>query len=120
MRARGEWTRDGRRQQRRRGRRRRAPAGAAPATPVAPFPAEVEWVDEIAGRRLSTYTDRMRSCSRVTVAAHPAVSVPCGFTADGLPVRLRLVGRYGDEAGLLAVAAEVVEATGAASRRPAL
>ncbi|MBN2204558.1 MAG: amidase, partial [Thermoleophilia bacterium] len=91
---------------------------AAPTTQVAPFPVEKEWVDEIAGRRLSTYTDWMRSCSRITVTAHPAVSVPCGFTADGLPVGLQLVGRYGDEAGLLAVADLVVAATGASARRP--
>ena len=91
---------------------------AAPATQVAPFPLEKEWVDDIAGHRLSTYTDWMRSCSRVTVTAHPAVSVPCGFTADGLPVGLQLVGRYGGEAGLLAIAEMVVRATGASARRP--
>jgi amidase len=91
---------------------------AAPATQVAPFPVEKEWVDEIDGRRLSTYTDWMRSCSRITVTAHPAVSVPCGFTADGLPVGLQLVGRYGDEARLLAIAEMVATATGAYARRP--
>ena len=91
---------------------------AAPVTQVAPFPVEVEWVDEIAGRHLSTYTEWMRSCSRITVTAHPAVSVPCGFTDAGLPVGLQLVGRYGDEAGLLAVADAVVAATGASARRP--
>ena len=91
---------------------------AAPATQVAPFPVEKEWVDEIDGHRLSTYTDWMRSCSRITVTAHPAMSVPCGFTADGLPVGLQLVGRYGDEAGLLAIAERVVAAIGATARRP--
>jgi amidase len=91
---------------------------AAPATQVAPFPVEKEWVNEIDGHRLSTYTDWMRSCSRITVTAHTAMSVPCGFTADGLPVGLQLIGRYGDEAGLLAIAEMVVAATGAAARRP--
>ena len=93
---------------------------AGPATQVAPFPVEIEWVDEIDGCRLSTYTDWMRSCSRITVTAHPAVSLPCGFTKAGLPVGLQLVGRYGDEAGLLAVADGVVSAIGAVARRPAL
>jgi amidase len=46
--------------------------------------------------------------------------VPCGFTDDGLPVGLQLVGRYGDETGLLAVAEQVMEATGAGARRPSL
>ena len=93
---------------------------AAPATQVAPFAVEIEWVDEIDGHHLATYTDWMRSCSRITVTAHPAVSVPCGFTDDGLPVGLQLVGRYGDETGLLAVAEQVMEATGAGARRPSL
>ena len=93
---------------------------AAPATQVAPFPVEIEWVDEIDGHHLAKYTDWMRSCSRITVTAHPAVSVPCGFTDDGLPVGLQLVGCYGDETGLLAAAEQVMEATGAGARRPSL
>ena len=93
---------------------------AGPTTQVTPFPVETEWVNEINGCQLSTYTDWMRSCSRITVTACPAVSVPCGFTEAGLPVGLQLVGRYGDEAGLLALADTVVSAIGAATWRPSL
>jgi amidase len=93
---------------------------AAPATQVVPFPVEIEWVNEIDGHHLATYTDWMRSCSRVTVTAHPAVSVPSAFTDSGLPVGLQLVGRYGDETGLLTLAEQVMKATGAAARRPSL
>ncbi|HEY8697926.1 MAG TPA: amidase family protein [Rhizomicrobium sp.] len=35
----------------------------------------------------------------------PAASIPCGFTGDGLPVGLQIVGRMFDDAGVLAVAA---------------
>lgn len=91
---------------------------ALPTAQVAPFPVEVEWVTEIAGEPQHTYIDWMRTCSRITVTAHPAVSVPAGFTADGLPVGLQLVGPYGADLRLLRVAAAFVEATGHAGVRP--
>jgi hypothetical protein len=50
-----------------------------------------------------------RSCSRITVTAHPAVSVPAGLTAAGLPVGLQLVGRYGADRRLLEIAAAIME-----------
>jgi amidase len=93
---------------------------ALPASLVPPFPVEVDWVREIAGVRLENYLDWMRACTRISVTAHPAISVPFGFTPDGLPVGLQLVGRYGDEAGLLRVAAVVEAAAGASERRPAI
>lgn len=93
---------------------------ALPASLVPPFPIEVEWVREIAGVQLETYLDWMRACTRISVTAHPAISVPFAFTADGLPVGLQLVGRYGDERGLLRLAAAVEAAAGASARRPSL
>jgi len=93
---------------------------ALPASLVPPFPAEQEWVDEIAGVRLDTYVDWMRACTRISVTAHPAISIPFAFTADGLPVGLQLVGRYGDERGLLDFAAGIETAAGASQRRPQL
>jgi amidase len=93
---------------------------ALPASLVPPFPAEQEWVDEIAGVRLDTYIDWMRACTRISITAHPAISIPFAFTADGLPVGLQLVGRYGDERGLLELAAGIETAVGASRRRPQL
>jgi amidase len=104
-------------------RERRDAAGfdllALPTSQVAPFPVEREWVTEIAGEPQHTYIDWMRTCSRITVTAHPAVSVPGGFTAGGLPVGLQLVGPYGADRWLLRVAQAVTEATGHADVRPA-
>jgi len=93
---------------------------AAPVTQVAPFEVETRWPREIAGVEQQTYTDWFRSCSRITVTAHPAVSVPAGFTPGGLPVGLQLVGRYRDEPGLLRIAAAFEAATGFGARAPSL
>jgi len=88
---------------------------------VVPFPVEQEWVTEINGEPMATYIDWMRSCSRITVSAHPAVTVPAGLTPSGpdtaaLPVGLQLVGRYGADRRLLEIAAAVMELAGPVGR----
>jgi amidase len=93
---------------------------ALPVSPVAPFAVEEEWVREIAGTRLGSYIEWLRMCSRITVTAHPAISVPAGFTADGLPVGLQLVGPYRGEVALLRLAAAFEDATKIGERRPPL
>jgi amidase len=93
---------------------------ALPTVQVPPFPIEWEWVHEIAGIPQATYIDWMRTCSRITVTAHPAISVPAGFTSDGLPVGLQLVGRYGDDFGLLRLAHAFEQATGFGTVQPKL
>jgi amidase len=80
---------------------------ATPTVQVAPFPVEQEWVTAVNGVPQDTYIDWLRSCSRITVTGHPAVSVPAGFTADGLPVGLQLVSRYGADERLLSIAGAV-------------
>jgi amidase len=69
---------------------------------------------------MGSYLEWMRSCSRITVTAHPAISVPAGFTPDGLPVGLQLVGRHRDELALLRLATAFEEATGLGRRWPEL
>ncbi len=88
---------------------------ALPTVQVVPFPVETEWVKEINGEPMATYIDWMRSCSRITVTAHPAVSVPAGLTATGLPVGLQLVGRFGGDRRLLELAAGIMALDGATS-----
>jgi amidase len=83
---------------------------ALPTVQVLPFPVDVEWVTSINGVAQQTYIDWLRTCSRITVTAHPAVSVPAGLSADGLPVGLQLVGRYGSDERLLSIADAVGEA----------
>ena len=91
-----------------------------PATQVPPFDVTQPYVTEIDGVRLPTYIDWMRACSDITVTGLPAISVPGGFTADGLPVGLQIVGRHQDEWSVLQLAHAVEQATGLWRRRPAL
>jgi amidase len=69
-----------------------------PTAPVAPYPVEKRYVDEIDGEKLATYIDWLVLGYAITVTGCPAISIPCGFTANGLPVGLQLVGApYGEE-----------------------
>ena len=70
--------------------------------------------------RLPTYIDWMRACSDITVTGHPAISVPGGFTPEGLPVGLQIVGRHQDEWSVLQLAHAFEQATGVGRRRPSL
>jgi amidase len=74
-----------------------------PCNQVLPFPIDVPYVTEINGVKLDNYLDWMKSCYRITMTAHPALSVPVAF-AGALPVGMQIVGRYRDELGLLQLA----------------
>jgi amidase len=76
-----------------------------PATIMAPFDVSVRWPDACAGVALPTYIDWLRIVSAVTLTACPALSLPCGFTAAGLPVGLQMVGPPLGEGPLLGFAA---------------
>ena len=57
-----------------------------PVSQVPPFSIRQPYVTEINGIALDSYIDWMRSCYYISVTGLPAISVPCGFTDDGLPV----------------------------------
>ena len=91
-----------------------------PATSVPPFPIEERYVTEIDGQKLATYIDWLGVTYAITLPGLPAISVPCGFTEEGLPVGLQIVGRYGDDFGVLQLARAFEEATGFGERRPSV
>ena len=77
---------------------------ALPTVQVPPFPTELDWVHEIDGVPMANYLEWMRSCTDITMTGCPAMSVPHGFTPEGLPVGLQLVAPPGAELLLLQVA----------------
>jgi amidase len=91
-----------------------------PTTQVLPFDLTTEYPMEIAGVRLGTYIDWMRSCWSITFMANPAISVPAGFSATGLPIGLQIVGRHRGDWSLLQLAHAFEQATRHGSRRPPL
>jgi amidase len=91
---------------------------AAPVVQVLPFDVGQPWVTEINGQRMQTYVDWMRSCYFITVTGLPAISVPCGFSPEGLPVGLQIVGRYQDDFGVLQLAHAFEGQTGFWKVRP--
>jgi amidase len=93
---------------------------AAPSAQVVPFPLELEYPVQVAGVAMPHYLGWMRVCSRITLSAHPAAAVPAGFTDDGLPVGLQLVGPYRGDLPLLRHAASWETASGLTDYHPSL
>jgi amidase len=91
-----------------------------PVTQVPPFDIRQPWIEEIDGVKMNTYIDWMRSCYFITVTGLPAISVPCGFTPQGLPVGIQIVGRHNDDLGVLQLAHAFEKETQVWKRRPAL
>jgi len=89
-----------------------------PVNQVPPFDVKQRWVEEIDGVKMDTYIDWMKSCYYITVTGLPAISVPCGFTPEGLPVGMQIVGRHNDDFGVLQLAHAFEKATGVWQKHP--
>ena len=75
-----------------------------PTTAVPAFPAGRP-TTEIEGRTVDEFEGYNPFNFHANMIGHPAASVPCGFTAAGLPVGLQIIGRFGDDAGVIAASA---------------
>ena len=89
-----------------------------PVSQVPPFDVDQPYVTEIDGVKMETYLDWMSSCAHISVLGLPAISVPCGFTDDGLPVGVQIVGRQHDDLGVLRLAHAFEQINRAGLRRP--
>ena len=83
-----------------------------PVSQVPPFDIKQRYITEINGVKMDTYIDWMKSCYYISAIGLPAISVPCGFTSEGLPVGVQIVGRHHDDFGVLQLAHAFEQATG--------
>jgi amidase len=91
---------------------------ALPVSQVPPFSVDVDWVREVNGVRMETYIDWMATCYAITTTGLPAISVPCGFTPEGLPVGIQIVGRHHQDFAVLQLAHAFEQASRHGERRP--
>ena len=89
-----------------------------PTVAIKPFPIEQWYPTEIGGKRLENYTQWFFLTYAITVLGLPVISVPAGFTRDGLPVGIQIVGRRRQEPAVLAAAAAFEQAAPWADRIP--
>ena len=90
-----------------------------PSAQVWPFPAEWRWPQEIAGKAMDTYHRWMEVVVPASLAGLPALALPCGFGEGGLPMGMQIIGRAGDDAGILALGMAYHTATDWPGRAPA-
>jgi aspartyl-tRNA(Asn)/glutamyl-tRNA(Gln) amidotransferase subunit A len=95
----------------------RVDAILAPASPI-PAPRLGENEVEIGGEEAAVRGLLVGASRPANFTGHPALSVPCGFTPEGLPVGLQLIGPRWGEASLLAIAKAYEEATPWHTRHP--
>ncbi|WP_299424512.1 amidase [uncultured Shimia sp.] len=89
-----------------------------PVAQVFPFPAEWDWPKEIAGVVMDTYHRWMQVMVPASLLGLPAISVPVGFNAAGLPMGMQLIGAKGTDVRLLEVAEAYHMATQWPQKRP--
>ena len=91
-----------------------------PVSQVPPFDIRQRYVTEINGVDMETYIDWMKSCYYISVTGLPSISVPCGFTSEGLPVGIQIVGRHQDDFGVLQLAYAFEQSTGFWKQKPTI
>jgi amidase len=91
-----------------------------PTTQVPPFDVNTPYPTEIAAVKFDNYIDWMKSCWYISATGNPAASVPAGFTPEGLPVGVQIVGRASEDFSVLQLAHAFEQATGFGKRHPAI
>ena len=91
-----------------------------PTTQVPPFDVDTPYPTEIGAIKFDSYIDWMKSCWYISTTGSPAASVPAGFTPEGLPVGLQIVGRAKEDFSVLQLAHAFEQVTRFGKRRPAI
>jgi amidase len=89
-----------------------------PTAQVWPFPVEWRWPQSINGKPMDTYHRWMEVVIPISLIGLPALSVPVGFGAQGLPMGMQIAGPVGADARVLAVGQAWHRATGWPQKRP--
>ncbi|MBO9643756.1 MAG: amidase, partial [Pseudacidovorax sp.] len=82
-----------------------------PSTQVFPFSAEQPWPRDVGGVRMDTYHRWQENMLPATLAGAPAISLPAGFHAGGLPFGLQIIAKPHGDRQLLALARQYERAT---------
>jgi len=85
---------------------------------VPPFDARLDWPKTVAGVTMEHYIAWMKSAYWISATFRPAISVPAGFTSDGLPVGLQIIGRHRADLSVLQIAYAFEQATQFGKTRP--
>jgi amidase len=91
-----------------------------PTTQLPPFDIDTPYPTEIAGVKFDNYIDWMKSCWYISATGNPAASTPGGFTPEGLPVGVQIVGRDKQDFSVLQMAHAFEQATGFGKKRPVI
>jgi amidase len=85
---------------------------------VLPFDANLAWPTEIESVEMEHYAAWMKSAYWISATFRPAISVPAGFSDDGLPVGIQIVGRFREDWSVLQLAHAFEQATRFGLRHP--
>jgi amidase len=89
-----------------------------PVSQVLPFDVNIPYPKEIDGIQMLTYIDWMRSAYYISMVGNPAISVPCAFSKNGLPIGIQIVGRHNADLSVLQMGFAFEQATLIGKRRP--
>jgi amidase len=83
-----------------------------PAAPVAPYPIEMNFPDQINGRKFENYIDWIAVAYLVTLMSLPAATAPAGLSKAGLPIGMQIVAPRFEEPLILRLARVIHRASG--------
>ncbi len=75
-----------------------------PTAQLFAFDVDLDWPREIAGRKMDTYHEWMKAALLVTMSGCPALAAPAGFSENGLPIGIQIIGPNRSELGCLQIA----------------
>lgn len=89
-----------------------------PTAQTFPFAAEIHWPQTLAGKRMQTYHEWMKGTLLVTMSGCPSLAAPAGFSLEGLPIGIQIIGPNRQELDCLSLARGYEAATNWTRARP--